>query len=66
MTNTRLINDDACNEDVFNNGVHVVTLDVSSKAAKRICAILTKDTGCLHDFYDAAGRVVIKKELSKP
>jgi hypothetical protein len=61
-----LINDERCNEDIYLNGVLVATVDISSKAAKTICEILTKETGCLHDFYAAGGRVIIKKELSKP
>lgn len=66
MTKTRTLDDDECDQNIFLNGALVATLDISSKAAKKICAILTKETGDLHDFYDAGGRVVIKKELSKP
>jgi len=53
-----------CNEDVFKKGQVIAILDETKEEAERICKEMTEQTGCLHDWRYAGGRVVVKA-LSK-
>ena len=51
---------DACDDDVYKNGVSLGLFDMPKKDVEDYCKKLTAETGNKHDWHYVAGRVHIK------
>ena len=51
---------DACDEEIYRNGVSFGLFDMPKGDAEKYCKKLTKETGNKHDWHYFGGRVHIK------
>ena len=51
------MDDEACDEDIYNNGVFVTMLSISKEEANSLCKAETERTGVKHDWRYCGGRV---------